>query len=99
MSGVGFYGKLPGLGDFVRRRLPSDFVERWDRHFQRALDTGRRELGEQWTAAWLQGPAWCFVLRAQACGNDAWCGLIGPAADRLGRAFPMVLAAPCGEPA
>lgn len=96
MSGVGFYGKLPGLGDFVRRRLPSDFVERWDRHFQRALDTGRRELGEQWTAAWRQGPAFCFVLRAQACGNGAWCGLIGPAADRLGRAFPMVVAAPCG---
>jgi type VI secretion system protein ImpM len=96
MSGpVGFYGKLPGAGDFVQRRLPSAFVEGWDRHFQRAVETGRRELGAQWTAAWRHGAAWRFVLPAQVCGNGAWCGLVGPAEDRLGRGFPMVLAAPC----
>jgi type VI secretion system ImpM family protein len=94
-GGVGFYGKLPGAGDFVRRRLPSDFVDSWDRHFQLAVDTGRRELGERWTAAWRHGTAWRFVLPPQVCGNGAWCGLTGPAADRLGRAFPMVLATPC----
>jgi type VI secretion system protein ImpM len=94
-GGVGFYGKLPGAGDFVRRRLPSDFVDDWDRHFQRAVETGRRELGEQWATAWRDGPAWRFVLPAQLCGNGAWCGLTGPAVDRIGRAFPMVLAAPC----
>lgn len=99
-GGVGFYGKLPGVGDFVRRRLPSDFVDGWDRHFQRALDTGRRECGEQWASAWRQGPAWRFVLPPQVCGESAWCGVTGPATDRLGRAFPLVLAAPCtGEPA
>ena len=96
MSGaVGFYGKLPGAGDFVQRRLPSSFVAGWDRHFQRAVDTARRELGGQWTAAYRQGTAWRFVLPAQVCGNGTWCGLIGPAEDRLGRGFPMVLAAPC----
>lgn len=94
-GGVGFYGKLPGAGDFVRRRLPSDFVDGWDLHFQRAVETGRREMGQQWTTAWRQGSAWRFVLPPQACGNSAWCGLTGPAVDRLGRAFPMVLAAPC----
>ncbi|CAB3775810.1 hypothetical protein LMG28614_00089 [Paraburkholderia ultramafica] len=96
MSGVvGFYGKLPGAGDFVRRRLPSDFVDGWDRHFQRAVDTGRREMGERWTAEWRHGTAWRFVLPPQVCGNGSWCGLTGPAVDRLGRAFPMVLATPC----
>jgi type VI secretion system protein ImpM len=93
-GGVGFYGKLPGAGDFVRRRLPSDFVDAWDRHFQRAVETGRREMGQRWTTAWRQGPAWRFLLPPQVCGNSAWCGLTGPAVDRLGRAFPMVLAAP-----
>jgi type VI secretion system protein ImpM len=92
---VGFYGKLPGAGDFVQRQLPSAFVEAWDRHFQRAVETGRRELGEQWTAAWERGAAWRFVLSPGVCGNSAWCGLTGPAVDRLGRGFPMVLAAPC----
>ncbi|MFM0501529.1 type VI secretion system-associated protein TagF [Paraburkholderia caffeinilytica] len=96
MSGVvGFYGKLPGTGDLVRRRLPPDFIDGWDRHFQRAVETGRRELGERWATAWEQGAAWRFVLPPQVCGNRSWCGLTGPAVDRLGRAFPMVLAAPC----
>jgi type VI secretion system protein ImpM len=94
-GGVGFYGKLPGAGDFVRRRLPSTFIDSWDRHFQRAIETGRRELDGAWSDAWWQGPAWRFMLPAQVCGNDAWTGLIGPATDRLGRAFPMVLAARC----
>ncbi|NIF93097.1 type VI secretion system-associated protein TagF, partial [Burkholderia sp. Cy-637] len=94
-GGVGFYGKLPGAGDFVKRRLPVDFIEAWDRHFQRAVETGRRELGERWGEAWRNGPAWRFVLPPQVCGSGAWCGLTGPAVDRLGRAFPMVLAAPC----
>jgi type VI secretion system protein ImpM len=94
-GGVGFYGKLPGAGDFVRRRLPSTFIDSWDRHFQRAIETGRRELGGVWNDAWWQGQAWRFMLPAQVCGNDAWTGLIGPATDRLGRAFPMVLAARC----
>lgn len=96
MNGVvGFYGKLPGAGDFVRRRLPSDFVDGWDRHFQHAVDTGRREMGERWNAAWRDGAAWRFVLPPQVCGKGSWCGLTGPAVDRLGRAFPMVLATPC----
>ncbi|CAB3751160.1 type VI secretion system-associated protein TagF [Paraburkholderia humisilvae] len=99
-SQVGFYGKLPGAGDFVQRRLPAAFVESWDRHFQRAIETGRRELGAQWTAAWRDGLAWRFVLPARVCGDGGWCGLIGPAEDRVGRGFPMMLAAPwAGDPA
>ena len=94
-GGVGFYGKLPGAGDFVQRRLAPSFVYDWDGHFQHAVETGRRELGDRWTQAWKQGPAWRFMLPAQACGQGAWCGLVGPAVDRLGRAFPLVLAAPC----
>jgi type VI secretion system ImpM family protein len=96
MSGaVGFYGKLPGAGDFVGRRLPSGFVDHWDRHFEHAIDAARAGLAAQWTAAYRDGPAWRFVLPARVCGESAWCGLVGPAEDRVGRGFPMVLAAPC----
>ncbi|ASW03622.1 type VI secretion-associated protein (plasmid) [Paraburkholderia aromaticivorans] len=95
MNGVGFYGKLPGAGDFVKRRLPRDFVDAWDLHFQRAVENGRRELGQQWTNAWREGAAWRFALPPQVCGTSAWCGVTTPALDRLGREFPMVLASPC----
>jgi type VI secretion system ImpM family protein len=105
MSGeIGFYGKLPCAGDFVQRRLPAAFVDTWDRHFQRAVDTGRRELGGEWPLAYRGAPAWRFVMPAQVCGDrgggGVWCGLVGPAEDRVGRGFPMVLAARwAGDPA
>lgn len=97
MNGVGFYGKLPGAGDFVRRRLPADFVTQWDRHCQHALDAARRELGDAWSVAWRTAPAWRFVIPAQVCGAGAWCGLVGPAFDRVGREFPIVMAAHVGH--
>ena len=97
MNGVGFFGKLPGAGDFVRRRLPMDFVTQWDRHCQRAIDATRRELGDAWSAAWRCAPTWRFVLPAQVCGASAWCGLVGPGFDRVGREFPLVIASPVGH--
>ena len=91
---VGFFGKLPGAGDFVQRRLPAGFVERWDRHFEQAVYASREALGEGWAQAYRASPAWRFVLAPQACGESAWAGVFGPAEDRVGRSFPMVLAAP-----
>ncbi|HET6805874.1 MAG TPA: type VI secretion system-associated protein TagF [Frateuria sp.] len=93
-ASVGFFGKLPGAGDFVQRRLPTAFVERWDRHFEQAVFASREELGEEWAAAYRASPTWRFVLSPQACGEGAWAGVFGPADDRVGRSFPMVLAAP-----
>lgn len=97
MNGVGFFGKLPGAGDFVRRRLPADFVAHWDRHCQRAVDTARRELGDAWSATWRGAPTWRFVMPAHVCGAGAWCGLVGPGFDRVGREFPIVMASPAGH--
>ena len=92
-ASVGFFGKLPGAGDFVQRRLPGGFVERWDRHFEQAVFASREALGQEWGAAYRASPTWRFVLSPQACGEGAWAGVFGPADDRVGRSFPMVLAA------
>jgi len=95
---VGFFGKLPGAGDFVQRRLPGAFVERWDRHFEQAVFASREALGQDWAAAYHASPTWRFVLSPQACGEGAWAGVFGPADDRVGRSFPMVLAAAVAPP-
>ncbi|CAM2157018.1 type VI secretion system protein ImpM [Pararobbsia alpina] len=95
MNSIGFFGKMPGAGDFVRRRLPADFVAQWDRHFQRAVETGRRELGDAWSAIWRQAPTWRFAMPAHVCGASAWCGVLGAGFDRVGREYPMVVSAPC----
>jgi type VI secretion system ImpM family protein len=93
-ASVGFFGKLPGAGDFVQRRLPAGFVERWDRHFEQAVYASREALGEGWAQAYRASPTWRFLLAPQVCGESAWAGVFGPAEDRVGRSFPMVLAAP-----
>lgn len=95
-ASVGFFGKLPGAGDFVQRRLPADFVERWDRHFEQAVAASRAALGERWHEAWYASPAWRFMLAPGVCGEPGWAGVMAPAADRVGRCFPMVMAAPIG---
>ncbi|MFK2929298.1 type VI secretion system-associated protein TagF [Dyella agri] len=99
LSTGGFFGKLPGTGDFVQRRLPSFFVDSWDRHFEQAVSASRARLGDDWAAAWRDGAVWRFVLAPGICGEPAWTGVTGPASDRVGRCFPMVIAVPLANAA
>jgi type VI secretion system protein ImpM len=90
---VGFFGKLPGRGDFVRRDLPNGFVDTWDAWLQRGMEASHNALGEGWLDAWLCAPIWRFALPAGICGADAWAGVMMPSVDRAGRYFPLTLAA------
>jgi type VI secretion system ImpM family protein len=93
-AAAGFFGKLPCAGDFVQRRLPASFVDTWDRHFETAVAHSRDALGEAWHEAFHASPVWRFALAPGVCGEAAWAGVMGPGADRVGRSFPMVIAAP-----
>lgn len=77
----------------MQRRLPSSFVEAWDGHFETAVAQSRKALGSHWHEAYASSPVWCFVLPAGVCGDSAWAGIMGPGSDRVGRCFPMVIAA------
>ena len=90
----GFYGKLPELGDFVNRRMPRTFLDRWDEWLQLAIATSRQQLGEAWMELYLSGPIWRFILSGGLCGEQPWCGLLMPSVDRVGRYFPLTIAAP-----
>ena len=91
---AGFFGKLPSAGDFVQRRLPPGFVDVWDRHFENAVAESRSALGGGWHEAYHASPVWRFLLASGVCGESAWAGIVGPGMDRVGRCFPMVIAAP-----
>lgn len=75
---AGFWGKLPGRGDFVGRGLPDAFRSRWDR----------------WATAHLAGregwPEGGLRLRI-ASGGRAAVGLVLPGRDAVGRRFPLAL--------
>jgi len=91
---AGFFGKLPGNGDFVQRRLPRSFVDPWDRWVQRGVAASRTQLGEGWLDTYLKSPMWRFVLAPGPCGDQGWMGVLMPSVDRVGRYFPLTLAVP-----
>jgi type VI secretion system protein ImpM len=94
---LGFYGKIPSIGDFVSRHLPRTFVEPWDQWLQDSISTSREQLGNHWLDAYLTGPIWRFALSSGVCGENAWIGLVMPSVDNVGRYFPFTLATPVDD--
>ena len=91
---LGFYGKVPGRGDFITRRLPRTFIDPWDAWLQQAVTASRDQLGDAWLDAYLTSPLWRFVLDGGLCGDAPWAGVMMPSVDRVGRYFPLTLACP-----
>ena len=90
----GLYGKLPARGDFVSRRLDAEFVEAWDAWLQRVIAESKAALGERWLDSFLSAPVWRFVVPAEMFSKSGWAGVMVPSVDRVGRYFPLTLAAP-----
>lgn len=89
----GLFGKLPSRGDFVLRRLSAPCRMALDDWLQACLDTSRRQLGDAWLGAYLNAPVWRFVLGAGVAGPAPVAGVLMPSVDRVGRYFPLILAA------
>ena len=90
---VGFYGKLPSHGDFLRRRASDAFVHAWDSWLQAGMTSSRAGLGEAWLDVYLTSPAWRFACDAGACGSSPVAGVMVPSIDRVGRYFPLTIVA------
>lgn len=90
---AGFYGKVTTHGDFVSRRLPAAFVDRWDHWLQQRLQGSRAELGSEWLDTYLGCPLWRFALARGICDANAWAGVWMPSVDRVGRHFPLTITA------
>ena len=88
---VGFYGKLPARGDFVRAGLPRDFTDPWDDWLQSVIAGSRALMGDAWLPAFLEAPVWRFRPAAGMCGARAALGLMLPSVDKAGRYFPLDL--------
>jgi type VI secretion system protein ImpM len=93
----GWFGKLPGLGDFAHRRMPEPMRERLDHWLQRGLLRLRDEHAD-WTERYLAGPLWFFALGSGLGGTNAWLGVLMPSVDGVGRYFPFIIAAECDVP-
>jgi len=96
---VGFFGKLPSRGDFLRAGLPRGFTDPWDGWLQGAIAGSRAMLGERWLPAWMEAPIWHFSLPAGQCGTAPVLGVWMPSVDAAGRHFPLTLALVGDRPA
>jgi type VI secretion system protein ImpM len=89
-SAIGWYGKLPWLGDFVGAGLP------WQADWSNALQAGLAEAGAVFGPDGLRQrirgmAAWqCLLLPPGDAW--AWCGIVAGSRDRVGRAFPLLVA-------
>src|SRR5690349_9150235 len=90
---VGFYGKLPSHGDFLRRRVSDAFVDAWDAWLRECIAASRTTLGPRWLDVYLTSPAWRFACAAGACGSAPVIGVVAPSVDQVGRYFPLTLVA------
>lgn len=91
-AGVGFFGKLPTLGDFISRRLPRHFIDPWDQWLQSSMRASQEIHGDDWLSLFLVSPFWRFAISPGICGDTAWAGVIMPSVDRVGRYYPLTLA-------
>jgi type VI secretion system protein ImpM len=90
---AGLYGKVPEKGDFICRRLSRGFVDPWDAWLQRVIKHSQEVLGQDWLPAYLQAPLWRFGLVPGICGEYGVAGVLMASVDRVGRYFPLTLAA------
>ena len=93
----GWFGKLPGMGDFAHRRLPEAFRARWDQWLQHGM-MQLRLRHEDWTARYLEGPVWFFALAQDVAGPACWVGVVMPSVDGVGRYFPFAVACELRRP-
>lgn len=87
----GWFGKLPGIGDFAHRRLDASFRTPWDLWLQQGLARMRLRHAD-WTARYLEGPVWFFALAPHVVGPGSWIGIVMPSVDGVGRYFPFTVA-------
>lgn len=92
MIDLGFYGKLPTYGDFIQKRLPTDFINPWHEWLQSGMVAVREKDPDGWMTFYLNCPAWSFVLSAGICGEQAVAGVTIPSVDRVGRYFNFTMA-------
>jgi type VI secretion system protein ImpM len=84
-----WHGKLPSTGDFIGRRMESEFLDKWDEWLSESLSNLQQR--PDWLEQYLQCPAWRFLLLPGVMDERTWCGVLMPSVDRVGRYYPLTL--------
>jgi len=91
-AALGWFGKIPSLGDFTGRGLPPSFVDAWDSWLSLELSQTRALWADDWARAYRAAPVICFSLGPDVIDAQAWHGVMLASVDRVEREFPFTLA-------
>ncbi len=94
---TGFLGKLPTVGDFVSRGVPTVLETTWMDLTDSAFALGARRGGADWYETCQDAAPLCFALAPGALGTAAWIGLLRPSLDSFGRSYPFTVLAQVPE--
>lgn len=92
-DGIGFFGKLPTHGDFVSTALGRRLQSELDQWIQSGLGAMEPTLGQDWRRLFHASPPWRFAIAGGVWSPAAVVGVLLPSRDRVGRSFPLVIAA------
>jgi type VI secretion system protein ImpM len=84
------FGKLPGAGDFVSRRMPYRMQQFWDQWCAAGVEQLKETSPVGGWAIWRSMPFWAFLIPTQQGIPFAQLGVIAPSCDRVGRVFPLL---------
>ena len=93
---IGFFGKLPGYGDFVQRNVCPEFVKYWDNWLLKSLSSSHEQLGDLWRSKYFNGPIWRFVISQNGLSQTPVAGFMMPSVDKAGRCYPFTVVCQAG---
>tara|TARA_R110001583_G_scaffold99082_1_gene244342 strand:+ start:34504 stop:35184 length:681 start_codon:yes stop_codon:yes gene_type:complete len=88
---IGFFGKLPGYGDFVQRNISPAIIDYWDNWMSQSIDASQGVLGQEWRDVFFNSPIWRFHIQGGVVVADAISGLMMPSVDSAGRCYPFLV--------
>jgi type VI secretion system protein ImpM len=90
---IGFFGKFPTYGDFVSTAMGRRLQLELDQWIQGGLGAMEPTLGQDWRRLFHASPPWRFAIAGGIWSPAAIAGVLLPSRDRVGRSFPLVIAA------
>ncbi len=88
---IGFFGKLPGYGDFIQRNVPPNVADKWDNWILQSIESSRNNLDSGWKEIYFNSPIWRFSFAANILANECISGLMMPSVDSAGRCYPFTV--------
>ena len=88
---IGYFGKLPGYGDFVQRNMSPDIIKFWDSWILQSIEVSRSQLQRVWQQRYFNSPIWRFVINKGVIRNNSLSGFMMPSVDKSGRCYPFTV--------